>query len=77
MVDMVMKRGVIFVGLLELLIVKWRDNLKVRVRVVVGVVVSLCVQIKELQQQCDFLVIWKVDMFIGVDVEGFFVDVEF
>ncbi|XP_024372919.1 uncharacterized protein [Physcomitrium patens] len=73
---MAMKRGVISVGPLESSIVKRRDNLKVRARAAAGVVASLRAQIKELQQQRDFLVTWKADMFTGADAEGSLVDVE-
>jgi hypothetical protein len=54
-----------------------RDNLKVRARAAAGVVTSLRAQVKELEQQRDFLVSWKAETFAGADVEGSFVDVEF
>lgn len=50
--------------------------MKVRARAAAGVVASLRAQIKELQQQRDFLVTWKADMFTGADAEGSLVDVE-
>ena len=59
------------------LLVKRRDNLKVRARAAAGVVAGLRAQVKELEQQRDFLVSWKAEMFSGADVEGSFVDVEF
>ena len=56
---------------------KRRDNFKVRARAAAGVVASLRAQVKELEQQRDFLVSWKADTFVGADIERSFVDVEF
>lgn len=63
--------------LLDSSTVKRRDNLKVRARAAAGVVAGLRAQVKELEQQRDFLVSWKAETFAGVDGEGSFVDVEF
>lgn len=75
---MAMEGDVTAVGLpLDSATVKRKDNLKVRARAAAGVVASLRAQVKELEQQRDFLVSWKAETFGGADVEGSFADVGF
>jgi len=61
----------------KLPIVKRKDNLKVKAREVAGIVANLRTQLKELEQQRDFLITWKDNIYTGVDVEDTHVDVEF
>jgi len=62
---------------LSLSIVKRKDNLKVKAREVAGTTANLRIQVKELEQQRDFLITWKANIHNGVDVKDTHVDVEF
>lgn len=56
---------------------KRKDNLKVKAREVAGTVASLRAQVKELEQQRDFLITWEADMCNGINKDNNYVDVEF
>lgn len=65
------------VGPLNFPTMKRKDNLKVKAREAAGIVANLRTQVKELEQQRDFLITWKANMYTGVDAESSHVDVEF